>query len=90
MAFNLGPAYVVVPSPEQDAVAIRNFFVLPDERWQGYERRLWQALTSRYPDIAWLVPAVSPEEYGGFFQNLGFEPDRLSQFQMERACGSQN
>lgn len=90
MAFNLGPAYVVVSSPELDAVAIRSFFVLPDQRSQGYGRRLWQALIARFPERQWLVPAVCPEEYGGFFQNLGFEPDRLSQFQMEKACGSQN
>jgi GNAT superfamily N-acetyltransferase len=79
---------VVVSSPEQAKVAIHNFFVLPDERSQGYGGRLWQALISRYPGKQWLVPAVCPEEYGGFFQNLGFVPDRLSQLQMEKACGA--
>jgi GNAT superfamily N-acetyltransferase len=52
---------VVVSSPEQAKVAIHNFFVLPDERSQGYGGRLWQALISRYPGKQWHVPAVCPE-----------------------------
>lgn len=47
--------------PEKDTVSIRNLFVLPDERSQGYGGRLWQALISRYPGKQWHVPAVCPE-----------------------------
>lgn len=86
IAVRLGPAYAVHSSPEQDTIALRNFLVLPQERSRGYGRRLMQALIRHYPEKNWVVPAICPEEYGGFFQRMGFEPDRLSQLQMVKKC----
>jgi GNAT superfamily N-acetyltransferase len=86
IAFRLGPAYAVLSSPQQDAIALRNFFVLPQERSQGFGRRLMRSLIRRYQNKSWVVPAICPEEYGGFFQRMGFEPDHLSQLQMVKTC----
>lgn len=86
IAVRLDPAYAVYSSPEQDTIALRNFLVLPQERSRGYGRRLMQALIRHYPEKNWVVPAICPEEYGGFFQRMGFEPDRISQLQMVKKC----
>ncbi|HEX6306382.1 MAG TPA: GNAT family N-acetyltransferase [Anaerolineales bacterium] len=86
VAANLGPAYAVISSPEQDLIALRNFFVLPQERSQGFGKRLIESLMRCYPNKIWVVPAICPEEYGGFFRRIGFEPDRLSQLQMVKKC----
>ena len=86
IALGLGPASAILSSPEEKRIVLRGFFVLPQERSHGYGRRLMEALLRRYPRKDWKVPALCPEEYGGFFERIGFEPGRLSQFQMEKPC----
>lgn len=86
VAVKQGPAYAVISSPVQDKIALRNVFVLPPQRSQGFGKRLMHSLVRRYPEKTWVVPAICPEEYGGFFERVGFEPDRLSQFQMIKEC----
>jgi hypothetical protein len=44
-----------------------------------------QALFARFPGRAWVIPAIFPQEMGGFFEKLGFERQNLAQFQMELA-----
>jgi GNAT superfamily N-acetyltransferase len=83
VAHQLGLAYAVLSLLGQEIIVLRSFFVLPQDRGQGHGRRLFQALRASYPGKTWRIPALCPEEYGGFFARLGFVPDRLSQFQME-------
>jgi N-acetylglutamate synthase-like GNAT family acetyltransferase len=73
----------IISDPRGEIVAIRGFLVLPDQRDQGYGRRQMQALIQRYPGKDWRVPALCPEEYGGFFERVGFTRGQLSQIQME-------
>lgn len=52
-------------------------------REKGLARRLLQALFAKYPNKTWHVPAIFPEEMGGFFEKTGFEKEDLGQFQMK-------
>ena len=84
LAYKLGPAYAVITSPERETIAIRNFIVLPDARRQGRGLRLLETLLARYPNANWMIPALCPEEFKGFFERADFSLDKISQFQMIR------
>jgi GNAT superfamily N-acetyltransferase len=84
LAFRLGSAYAVITSPNQETIALRNFLVLPQSRRKGNGFRLLKALLARYPTANWMIPALCPEEFGGFFERAGFSRYELSQIQMIR------
>lgn len=81
-AYRLKDAYVVISNPEAEQVAIRSVIVLPEARRHGQATHLINALIANYPNRKWIVPAICPEELGGFFKQIGFQHDALSQFQM--------
>lgn len=82
-AFKLASSYVAVTDPDSEALIVRSLLTLPDARGKGQAASLLRALFTSFPGKAWVVPAIFPEEIGGFFDALGFERQKLSQFHME-------
>jgi GNAT superfamily N-acetyltransferase len=82
-AFQLGPSYAAITNPEADSIVVSSILTLPNERGKGYGAKLLRALFVKFPRKTWSIPAIYPEEIGGFFEALGFEIQELSQFQME-------
>lgn len=83
-AFRAENAMIVITDPERPQIAVRSLVVKPESRSQGQAKRLLQAVMAAYPGKVWSVPALCPEEAGGFFQKLGFKQGKLSQLQMRR------
>lgn len=84
-AFCLDSAYVVITNPQAKDVTIYSLLVEEQARGQGHAMRLLRALFEAYPDKTWHMPAICPEEVGGFFERAGFQKEKLSQFQMARS-----
>ena len=82
-AFSLGPAYVVISDSERDYISIRSLVVKKESRNRGHAKRIIKALFSQFPQKTWAVPVIYPEEIApGLFEGLGFQREKLSQFQM--------
>ncbi len=84
-AYQLGQAYVVLSPPEAETVQIRSLIVAREARHQGQASQLLRAIFAKFPGKTWQVPAIMPEEMQGVFIQLGFELQKLSQFQMKYA-----
>ena len=82
-AFKLASSYVAITDPSGESVVLRSLLTLPESRKKGQASRLLKALFAQYRGKTWVVPAIFPEEIGGFFDALGFERQKLSQFHME-------
>jgi GNAT superfamily N-acetyltransferase len=80
--FCLGPAFAVITNPNLIDVTLYSLVVEEGARGQGNAIRLLRALFAAYPGKTWHVPALCPEEVGGFFAKAGFQGEKLSQFQM--------
>jgi len=85
--YSLDGAYVVVSDPGARAVRIRGLVTEPGARGLGRAAALIGALMARFPDRAWEVPALCPEEAGGVFERMGFRRGELSQHQMVLEVG---
>jgi ribosomal protein S18 acetylase RimI-like enzyme len=94
-AFQLGPAYAIISDPGGATIRIHALLTLPDQQRQGHATRLLRALaahiTAAHITAAhittprWMIPALCPERYGGFFLHLGFTQAALNQCQMQLA-----
>lgn len=82
-AFRLDSAYVSISDPNAETIVLRSLLTLPQDRNHGQASSLMKALFAQFPGKAWVVPAIFPQEIGTFFERLGFERQKLSQFQME-------
>lgn len=81
-AFRLGEAVAVISDPSAATIAIRALIVSSSRRAQGHGKRLLSALAGAFHDKRWVVPALCPEDYGGFFEVIGFARQEINQFQM--------
>ena len=81
-AYRLAEAYAIISNPEQDNVGLRSLLVLPASRGQGQARQLIHALAAHFAQKTWRVPIICPEELGGIYRRMGFQPESLSQLQM--------
>jgi ribosomal protein S18 acetylase RimI-like enzyme len=81
-AYCLGPAYAVLTNVQAADVTLYSLVVEQEARGKGHAMRLLGALFSAYPEKTWHIPAIFPEEIGGFFAKAGFQREKLSQFQM--------
>jgi len=81
-AFGLKDACAVLSNPHAERIVILSMVVKPEARGQHQATRLLKAVIARYPDRQWMIPALCPEEVGGFFEQAGFTPDNMSQLQM--------
>lgn len=82
-AFQLDSAYAVTSALTGEHVTLWSVLTESSARSQGQARRLLHALFAKYPNKTWHVPAIFPEEMGGFFEKMGFEKEDLGQFQMK-------
>jgi GNAT superfamily N-acetyltransferase len=83
VAFRLGHAIAMLSNPDAASIRLLGFLTLPEHQNQGHGTRLLKALSAKYPNKSWFIPALCPEQYGGFLVKLGFVQDELSQFQMK-------
>lgn len=81
-ALRLRDACLVISNPDAETISIRSLVVQPEGRGQGQAAQLLRAAAARYPGRRWVVPALCPEEVGGFFERMGLQPSELSQLQM--------
>jgi ribosomal protein S18 acetylase RimI-like enzyme len=81
-AYQLDSAFLALSDPTQAKVVIYSLLTLPAARGQGQARQIVEAALQQFPDRAWVVPALCPEEFGGFFEHLGFVKGEISQWQM--------
>ena len=69
-------------------LSLRLLYVLPSARRQGRARRLLSAIQSVYPDAAWEIPQLVPEEMSAAaLCGLGFAQTELHQLEMELPLG---
>ena len=61
---------------------LRGLFVGGGARKQGQAARMVRSLAALYPGRKWVVPQLCPEEYGGFFEQMGLQRAPLHQVQM--------
>ena len=81
--YQLGPAYAAISNPDRPQININAVVVAPEAQRQGWASRLLQALMACYPDRIWRVPILWPAEIApGFFEQLGFVAESLTQLQM--------
>ncbi len=81
--FRLGSAYAAISNPNEPRIAIRSLVVEEGEQRQGQATKLLRALFARYPQKRWAVSVIWPEEIApGLFEKLGFEREKITQFQM--------
>lgn len=79
-----GVAYALVNELPSDAFLLQALVVRRSKRGQGWGRRLVQALAAQYPGKTCRVVQIVPEELApGFFKQVGFEVERLNQFEMK-------
>lgn len=87
IGYRSGEAYAQVLPAGQDRVVLRALVVPPAARRQGHAGRLLAALAARYPECAWFVPALCPEEVEGWFSAQGFIRSEISQRQLSLDLG---
>ena len=76
-------AYIVVSNPEAEHVVIWSLLVEPQARRRGLAGELLERVVETYRGKTWHVPALCPEEFGAVFERVGFEKEKLSQWQMK-------
>lgn len=83
IAYRAGASYIALSNPDAPTLVVRAMVTLPDARRQGRATQLLRAMMTRYPDKAWRVSTIFPEELGGLFEKIGLTRDALSQWQMQ-------
>jgi uncharacterized protein YdhG (YjbR/CyaY superfamily)/ribosomal protein S18 acetylase RimI-like enzyme len=83
-AFHLeGRAFALISDPGSEMIALSALVVPRAERRQGLGSRLVRALEAAFPGKTWGVSAIVPEDLApGFFPKLGWERQKLNQFEM--------
>jgi ribosomal protein S18 acetylase RimI-like enzyme len=80
-----GAAYALV-RPEADKTVLLGLVVPPEQRRQGWGRRLVRALEARYADKLLLMPCLLPPGAGqALLRHCGWQPMGLELYEMERA-----
>ena len=76
-------AYALLGDPEANAIHLVALVVPRAHRRNGWGTRLMQALFVRYPDRAWSIPQIIPEELAPtFFTRCGWELMNTNQLEM--------
>ncbi|HRW10452.1 MAG TPA: GNAT family N-acetyltransferase [Caldilineaceae bacterium] len=81
-AYQLDSAMLALSDPTQPKIVIYSLLTLPDARGNGKARQIVEAAMAQFQQREWIVPALCPEEFGGFFAHLGFTKGEISQLQM--------
>lgn len=78
-----GRAFALIWGPSDEAVTLSAVVVPREFRNQGYGRRIVRALFAAYPNRAWSVVQILPENLApDFFYRLGFTHDEPTQLEM--------
>ena len=76
-------AYALIGDPDANVISVTALVVPRADRRNGWGTRLVQALFARYPDRAWSIPQIVPEELTPeFFARCGWKPLDTSQLEM--------
>jgi ribosomal protein S18 acetylase RimI-like enzyme len=76
-------AYALIGDHAANVVALAAFVVPRTHRRNGWGTRLMQALFARYPDKAWSIPQIVPEELApAFFARCGWKFMDTNQLEM--------
>ena len=76
-------AYALVGDPEANVIPLTAFVVPRANRRDGWGTRLMQALFATYPDKAWSIPQIVPEELAPtFFTRCGWTIMDTNQLEM--------
>jgi ribosomal protein S18 acetylase RimI-like enzyme len=76
-------AYALLGDPEANTIPLVALVVPRTYRRNGWGTRLMQALFVRYPDKAWSIPQIIPEELApAFFTRCGWELMNTNQLEM--------
>jgi ribosomal protein S18 acetylase RimI-like enzyme len=76
-------AYALIGAPEANVIPLTAFIVPRSHRRQGWGTRLMQALFASYPDRAWSIPQIVPEELATtFFARCGWTLMDTNQLEM--------
>ena len=83
-AFHLAHrAYALIGDPEANVIPLVAFIVPRANRRNGWGSRLMQALIATYPDRAWSIPQIVPEELAPtFFTRCGWTLMDTNQLEM--------
>jgi hypothetical protein len=78
-----GRAFALIADPAAEVLQLIALVVPRAERRQGLGGRLVRALEAAFPGRALTVSAIVPEHLApGFFPKLGWERQKLNQFEM--------
>jgi ribosomal protein S18 acetylase RimI-like enzyme len=76
-------AYALIGDPGAHVIPLTALVVPHAHRRNGWGTRLMQALYARYPDKAWSIPQIVPEELAPeFFARCGWELQDTNQLEM--------
>jgi GNAT superfamily N-acetyltransferase len=76
-------AYALIGDPEADVIPLTAFVVPRAYRRNGWGARLMQALFAAYPDKAWSIPQIVPEDLAPtFFARCGWTLMDTNQLEM--------
>jgi ribosomal protein S18 acetylase RimI-like enzyme len=76
-------AYALIGDPAASVIPLAAFVVPRAHRRSGWGTRLMQALFARYPDKAWSIPQIVPEELApAFFTRCGWDLMDTNQLEM--------
>jgi ribosomal protein S18 acetylase RimI-like enzyme len=76
-------AYALIGDPEENVIPLVAFVVPRAYRRTGWGTRLMRALFARYPDRAWSIPQIVPEELAPtFFGRCGWTLMDTNQLEM--------
>jgi ribosomal protein S18 acetylase RimI-like enzyme len=76
-------AYALIGDPEANVIPLTAFIVPRSHRRNGWGTRLMQALFASYPDKAWSIPQIVPEELAPtFFARCGWTLMDMNQLEM--------
>ena len=82
-AYQKGQAYAAISDPNVEHVVIWSLLVEPEARGKGLAVELLKDIMTNHAGKTWHVPAIWPEEFGGIFEQAGFQREELSQWHMK-------
>lgn len=81
-AYKNGDAYIAISNPDAEHVVIWSLLVEPSARGNGLGVDMLKRIVAHHAGKTWHVPAIWPEEFGVLFEQVGFQREEISQWQM--------
>ncbi|MDX1379333.1 MAG: GNAT family N-acetyltransferase, partial [Anaerolineales bacterium] len=87
-AYKYGKAYITISNPDAEHVVIWSLLVEPSARGKGLAVDMLKRVMAHHAGKTWHVPAIWPEEFGYLFEGVGFQREKISQWQMKLSLDS--